>query len=176
MTFVLSETSDLQQDLNIVNNEIRGFIISLFRFFSESKINDGPLVYEELNNMKGQLAILLEQIKVRQERLKIENENVQDTFLGYEDIDSGWTTLSDPFEFASSSGGGSDLQAFTEEIKKNSEVLDEVNNRMANLKGNIGIDISSTNSAEGFANVMGELGNLRRAKNYSNLAGLFDFS
>lgn len=177
MTFIIPETKSFQQDLDIVNNELRGFIVSLYKFFSESKDCDWPMIYDELNNMNAQVEILLEQIKVRQERIMISTRNVRETLSTLEESESEeYPTMSNPFDFTPSTIGSSSLP-FNDEIKKNSEVLNDINNRLKNLKDEIGIDFDTSGSlAEGFGNMMGKIGNLKRAKNYSNLAGLFDFS
>lgn len=177
MTFVVSETKTYQHDLDKSTNEIRGFIVSLIKFFAQNKTCDWPMIYQELNNMNSQVDILLEQIKLRQERLIINRENVRETFsIDDEDTESDYgPTLSNPFDFTPSSDEGS--LPFDVEIKKNSEVLEEINKRLGNLKGNIGIDVvSNANAAQGLANMIGAFGNLKRAKNFSNLAGLFDLS
>lgn len=70
MTFVIEENDCFEEQLDIVNNDVRGFIVALVKFISKPGV-EKPALFAELQNMEKLSRQILHQIKLRQERLQI---------------------------------------------------------------------------------------------------------
>ena len=156
MTFTVSNY--FQQDFEILINEIRSFIVQLHKFFFDSdEMCDWELAKKELNYMNSQVGALLNRIKTRQEQVSmIRGGTTRSTRITINEEDESW--LENP------------LSASSESSLETKSALDEIHERLTNLEGVIGIEVDK--------NMFGGLvtGNLKRAKNFSNLAGLLDLS
>lgn len=166
-----------KQDSDIVCNQLRSFVVDLLTFFCDNHDCDWTLAYQQLNEFGLKIATLLNQIKLRRQDLQVSggaqgppgnqtytmfSSDFQDTSDDYE-YDSSF----DPFSMSEPTEGGS---PFDEEIETSKNTLRSIRERLANLKGHVGIDVDS--AIEGITSAMGTIGKLRRARNYSNLQGL----
>lgn len=168
--------SDSKQDSDVICNQLRLFIVELVTFFCDNQSCDWALAYQQMIDVDQKVGALLTQIKWRRKDMQVADEAALNgtysiptsNFQGYPDIDSevdDFGSSSNPFSFSDSGS-----LPFDDEIEASRNALMSIRERLTNLRGQVGIDADS--AIEGIANIMGTIGKLRRAKNYSNLQGL----
>lgn len=159
--------SDSKQDSDVICNQLRLFIVELVKFFCDNESCDWALAYQQMIDIDQKVGALLTQIKWRRKEMQGTFSMPSSNFQGYLDIDSDddFGSSANPFSFSDSGS-----LPFDDEIEASRNALLSIRERLTNMRGQLGIDADS--AIEGIANIMGTIGKLRRAKNYSNLHGL----
>lgn len=168
-----------QQDISILCNQLKRFVVELVKFFCDNQNCDWALIYQQLNVIKSKTQTVINRIEMR--RQEIEGARDPNSFHGRtytqfssdfldvesENNDDNYNSSHNPFSVTEFDENG---QTIEEEIENSRRALESIHERLVNLRDHIGID--AENAIEGIANVMGTIGNLRRTRNYSNLHGL----
>lgn len=117
MTYQAPSSHRFREDCDILTNEIRGFTVALLKFFIENKSCDWPIVYRELENMNGEIHKMLVKIDKYEENRE---QKLSRSLTLDENHSSKRSSRRDDLSLAN-------------EIEKNSEVLKNVNERLAQL-------------------------------------------
>lgn len=146
----LQQSKNFEQEREIVVQKLRRFTASLLVFFIKNKSCDLTIVRQELDNISQHLAILLEQIEVRQQRISYIEENDFSELIS--------TVLEEVDSIIAESSNKSTSPPIEEEIRMNSKVLSNSKKSLSMVKDNIEVSAKANNPQD-------MLQTLRAAKN-----------
>lgn len=169
---------DFLHDLFIVENEIKGFIAQLYKFFYKLEDCDWRLAAEQLREIDLKTASLLDDIDQRQLVLFMMDPGSfpdvdTNEFMQAIEISSSQEVSEGFASRNSTSSSANKTYLKSSKTKKFLRNLNKSNGRSYTF-GVVESDIEEAEAA--FENLYRQTGtNLYRAKNYENLHGLFDF-
>lgn len=178
--------NNFQQDLNIINNEIRSFIASLYKFFATNTENcDHKMIMEQMSDVLSGVEVLLYKIEIRRHERHLSFSELVDSDIHGRvvnpnassymtiDTDPARTRRNTNSNLTSTINSTFNENTYGDLSRKpvgRSFAQEEKIQDRDHEKGDLARSLN-----EGLDNLIEAAGNLRRAQPFSNIHGLFNF-